>query len=211
MTGERPGSPRSWLRTIGPEPAGATPIEPEDLEGLVPPFVATRADLNEVEFESISRAYPWALREARRRGPLEVLDAGFLFELHGRMFGDVWTWAGTPRRREANIGVAPHQVAVGVRDVLDDTRYWHEHDVFPVDERAARLHFRLVSVHPFRNGNGRCTRLFADLYLEACGEEPFSWGRARLDATGESRRRYLAALEIAHDGDIGPLVAFARS
>ena len=209
MTGE--AGPPLLLRTIGPEPAGATPIEAEDLTGLIPDFVATRADLNLAEFENISRALPWALREAARGEPLRILGYEFPFELHRRMFGDVWTWAGTQRRRESNIGVAPHQIAAQTRMALDDGRFWHEHDTFPVEERAARLHFRLVSVHPFPNGNGRCTRLLADLYLEACGAPRFTWGQSRLDAQDEARDTYIASLEAAQHGDFAPLLAFART
>lgn len=211
MTEKAPPPVPYLLRTIGPEPAGATPIEAEDLEGLIPAFVATRADINVVEFESISRALPWARREAVRRGPIELLDVGFLFELHRRMFSDVWRWAGQQRRRESNIGVAPHQIVTDTRITLDDARFWHEHETFPLDERAARLHFRLVAIHPFRNGNGRCTRLFADLYLEACGESVFTWGRGRLDVTGATRRTYLEAIMAAHGHDFAPLISFARS
>ena len=149
--------------------------------------------------------------EAERLGPVGVLDVIFLFELHRRMFSDVWRWAGTQRRREANIGVAPHLIATEARLALDDARFWHEHGTFPVEERAARLHFRLVSVHPFPNGNGRCARLLAALYLEACGEPRFSWGRADLDVTRDTRQRYLDSLVAAHGGDLAPLIAFARS
>jgi len=206
-TGDRP----FVLQTVGPEPAGATPLEEEDLEGLIPAFVATRADLNLVEFESISRALPWARREARRRGAVEILEPDFLFSLHRRMFRDVWKWAGTQRRRETNIGVAPHQIASQTRAALDDARFWHEHETFPLDERAARIHFRLVSIHPFANGNGRCTRLLADLYLEACGGAPFTWGRSRLGDLDDPRQTYLGAIMTADAGDFGPLVAFALS
>jgi Fic-DOC domain mobile mystery protein B len=199
------------LRTIGPEPEGATPIEAEDLDGLIPDFVATRADLNLVEFENISKALPWALRQADSLGPISVLDSIFLFDLHRRMFSDVWKWAGGRRQRETNIGVAPASISVQVELALDDARYWHEHETFPVDERAARLHHRLVSIHPFPNGNGRCTRLLADLYLRACGEPPFTWGHATLDVSGSARLTYLAAIRAADDGDFAPLIDFARS
>jgi Fic-DOC domain mobile mystery protein B len=211
VTREGAGARRFSLQTIGPDPTGATPIEPENLDGLIPVFVATRADLNQVEFENISQALTWAQREAGRRGPIEILDYGFLFELHKRMFGDVWKWAGTQRRRETSIGVAPGQIVTQTRAALDDARYWHEHETFVLDERAARVHFRLVSVHPFPNGNGRCTRLLSDLYIEACGGLPFTWGRSRLTALDETRRIYIGALETAHSGDLGPLVSFARS
>jgi Fic-DOC domain mobile mystery protein B len=162
------------------------------------------------EFENISRALPWAEREAARRSSAEILKMDFLFELHRRMFGRVWKWAGTQRSRETNIGVAPHTITENTQLALGDALFWHEHDTYPLEERAARLHVRLVSVHPFTNGNGRCTRLLADLYLATCGEAPFSWGMSRLEADGVARADYLAALRAADAGDFGPLVRFAR-
>src|SRR5690606_31929350 len=92
------------------------------------------------------------------------------------MFGDVWRWAGTQRRRATNIGVEPGQIPEQLKQALDDARFWHDHDTFVADERAARLHRRVVEVHPFPNGNGRCTRLLADLYLLTIGEPSFTWG-----------------------------------
>lgn len=185
---------------IGPEPTGATPLTAEDLEGLIPHFVATRADLNQVEFENIERAVPWAQRQARR-GPETVLSYAFMMALHRRMFGDVWRWAGTLRRRATSIGVSPHLVAAESQMRLDDALFWHTEAVYPPDELAARIHCRLVSVHPFPNGNGRCTRLMADLYLTAIGAEPFTWGSAA----------YIAALvKAARTGDYADLIRFAR-
>lgn len=200
------------LRTIGPEPAGATPLEEEDFEGLIPEFVATRGDLNLVEFENITSAMPWALHQAARREPGRLLDYAFLFNLHQRMFGDVWRWAGTQRRRVTNIGVEPHLIPEQVRQTLDDAIWWHENAVFGSDELAARIHRRLVAVHPFPNGNGRCTRLLADLYLVSINSTVFSWGAGgTLDVDGDARRTYLEALHAADGEDYGPLVAFARA
>lgn len=196
---------------IGHEPAGATSIDADDLEGLIPAFVATRADLNRVEYENILAALPWARQRARRLGPRGILDASFLFPLHGRMFGAVWTWAGTTRRRQTNIGVPPHRIRTDVGQVFDDARYWHDHDIHSVDRRAALIHYRLVSVHPFPNGNGRCTRLLADLYLESVGAPMFSWGDAGLlDRASHARARYIAALERAPADECASLEAFAR-
>ena len=200
------------LRTIGPEPPGATPLEPEDLEGLIPDFVATRADLNVVEFENITKALPWALRQARLLGTEGILAYGFMMDLHSHMFGDVWTWAGTPRRRETSIGVARQVVPFQSMHALDDAKYWHAEEVFAPDDLAARIHCRLVSIHPFVNGNGRCTRLMADLYLTAIGSRPFSWGGTNLDVDGSGRQEYIAALvKAAHSDDYADLVQFARA
>jgi Fic-DOC domain mobile mystery protein B len=200
------------LRTIGPEPSGATPIAPDDLEGLIPDFVATRADLNVVEFENITKALPWARRRARALGPAGILDYGFMMALHRRMFGDVWAWAGTPRRRETNIGVAPYLIPAQSQVKLDDAKFWHAKSVFEPDDLAARIHCRLVSVHPFVNGNGRCTRLMADLYLTSIDAKPFTWGGTNLDVGGSGRARYIAALvKAANIDDYIDLVQFARS
>lgn len=211
MPPDEPPLPQFNMRTIGPEPSGATPLEEEDLEGLIPDFVASRADLNQVEFENIAKALPWAGRQAHSLGVDGILDYGFMLALHRRMFGDVWTWAGTQRRRVTNIGVEPHLIATQSRLTFDDAKYWHTHEAFGPDERAARIHCRLVSVHPFRNGNGRCTRMMADLYLSCIGAEPFSWGGANLDVDGSGRATYISALiEAASTDEYGNLVRFAR-
>jgi len=198
--------------TIGPEPEGASPLDDDDLEGLLPDFVATRGDLNVVESENITKALPWARVQATQRGPGGVLDYAFLFELHKRMFGDVWRWAGTQRTRGTNIGVEPAQIPEQTKQVIDDASYWHDHETYPVDELAARVHLRLVAVHPFPNGNGRCTRLVADLYLVSRDEARFTWGAGgNLKEDGDARQMYLAALRAADGDDYEPLVTFARS
>lgn len=198
-------------RTIGPEPAGATPIADEDLEGLIPDFVATCADLNQVEFENIAKALPWARQQARTLATGGILDSGFMMNLHRRMFGDVWAWAGTQRRRVTNIGVEPHLIATQSRLLLDDAKFWHAQRVFGPDELAARIHCRLASIHPFPNGNGRSTRLMADLYLVSIGMDPFTWGGTTLDVDNSVRALYIAALIKAADtDDYVDLICFAR-
>jgi Fic-DOC domain mobile mystery protein B len=208
---DEPPLSRFSVRTIGPEPSGATPLEEEDLEGLIPDFVATRADLNQVEFENITKALAWAQQQAHSLGVEGILDYGFMLALHRRMLSDVWTWAGTQRQRVTNIGVEPHLIATQSRLLLDDAKYWHSQEVFGPDDLAARIHCRLVSVHPFRNGNGRCTRMMADLYLASIGAEPFTWGGANLDVDGSGRATYISALIKAADTDeYVDLVRFAR-
>lgn len=82
------------------------------------------------------------------------------------------------------------------------------HDIYRADERVARFHHRLVAVHPFPNGNGRFSRVAADLLLHEIGEQPMTWG-AGLGAR-EARTRYIEALRAADAGTIDPLVAFIR-
>jgi Fic-DOC domain mobile mystery protein B len=198
---------------FGPDPVGATPLSEEALKGAIPLDMTTRGDLNRYERQNIGDALPWALRYARLQGPSEVLDFAFLFRLHRRMFGQVWTWAGTQRRRETNVGVDPAQIASRTKQALDDALYWHENATFEVDELSVRIHFRLVDIHPFPNGNGRCTRLVADLYRHSIGSPFLPWGgvAASVDRGGAARTRYIAAIIEATKGDLQPLVDFARS
>jgi len=192
------------------EPDDATPLTPSERDGLKQSWITTRNDLNEAEQENILKGAVWA-RRARSRKPIDLLRDDFSLNLHKRMFGDVWNWAGTFRRTERNIGIAPQRVAAEVPMMFDDLRFWVEHQTYPADETAVRLHHRLVAIHPFPNGNGRHARLMADLLIERLGGESFSWGGGSLADTGQLRAAYVKALRIADNHDIGPLLAFARS
>ncbi len=189
------------------EPDDATPLEPEEREGLLQTWITYRSELNEAEQTNIAAGAAWAYRQRRR----DMLTEEFIKQLHAKMFGDVWAWAGEFRRTERNIGVDPVRISVEIRTALDDGRYWVENKTYPPDEIAVRLHHRLVTVHPFPNGNGRTTRLMADFLVERLGQEPFTWGRASLTDVSEMRTRYIAALRVADGHDFGPLLEFARS
>lgn len=191
---------------LSEQPDGATPLEPEELEALIPSYITVRGELNEAEQENILEAEDWAF--ARRRN---VVNADFLNRLHGRMFGNVWKWAGKFRRTEKNIGVDPVRIAIDLRELCDDVTYWIEHGTYDPDEIAARFHHRLVSIHPYANGNGRHARLAADLLLRQLDRPRFTWGRENGVDPGASRGAYLQALRAADGHDYAPLFAFVRS
>lgn len=192
------------------EPEDATPLEPQEREGLLQTWITHRRDLNEAEEENIVEGAAWA--RGRRRSPLErMLSEDFVRTLHKRMFGDVWQWAGTFRATERNIGIQAYRIGMELASLLGDIRYWIEHKTFPPDEIAIRFHHRLVAIHPFPNGNGRHARLAADLLIERLGGDPFTWGGGSLANIGELRARYVAALRAADNHDIAPLLEFARS
>lgn len=188
------------------EPDNATPLTPEERHELIPAYIAYRRELNEAEQENIARAQDWAL--GRRR---DALTEKFIKDLHGRMFGDVWRWAGRFRTSERNLGIAHYEIPMALRQLLDDAREWIDYKAYPPDAIAMRFHHRLVQIHPFPNGNGRHARLMADLLVMSLGGGRFSWGSANLQDAGEVRHRYVTALRAADNHDIGPLLGFARS
>jgi Fic-DOC domain mobile mystery protein B len=189
------------------ESKGATPLTPEEREGLIPSHVALHSELNELEQQNILDADGWAF--LRKRNP--VIEP-FGRSLHRRMFRDVWRWAGTYRTSEKNIGNVQWQlVQPRLYDVLDQTRYWIENDTFSADEIAVRFHYALVSTHSFPNGNGRWSRLMGDILAVNLGQKRFTWGGRTLRAAGETRDAYIATLKAADNHDFTRLLPFARS
>jgi len=184
----------------------ATPLTLEEMRDLIPAHIAYRRELNEAEQENIMLAQDWALGR-----PRDLLSERFVRDLHRRMLGDVWRWAGKFRTSARNIGIEYWQIPVALRQLLDDARAWIAYGTYPPDEIAVRLHHRLVLIHPFPNGNGRHARLMADLLAMQLGRDRSSWGRASLRAAGVARGRYMEALRAADGHDIGPLLDFARA
>lgn len=190
---------------------GATPLDPEDMKGLIPRHLTTQGQLNEWEQANILIAEKWAYGRKHR----DLLTVSFLKSLHKKMFDKSWTWAGEFRTRQTNIGVAWHQIPAQLKLLMDDTIYFCVNRAYSQDEIAVRFHHRLVLIHPFPNGNGRHARLIANLLALQLGEKPFSWGLtsklATLTTSGNLRTQYLKALRQADQGEISKLLVFARS
>jgi Fic-DOC domain mobile mystery protein B len=182
------------------EPDGATPLDPDEAEGLLPAHIHTRSELNLWEQANIVEGARWSMR-ARSPALLETT----LRELHRRMFNETWAWAGRYRRSDKNVGVHWPTIAVGIRDLVNDGQFWLAHQTFSIDETAARLHHRIVAIHPFPNGNGRHGRLWCDMILRQNGRPPFEWRNQELDVDGAAREAYISALRAADCQDYAPL------
>ena len=186
---------------------GATPLDPDEAEGLIPTHVTTREELNRLEQENIVEAMQWL----NRSRPRSILDEAFIRKLHRQMFGQVWKWAGKFRASDKNIGVPKTHIGVELHKLCEDTKVQIEHKSYPPDEIACRFHHRLVWIHPFPNGNGRHARLLTDLLLEkVLHRPPFAWGGMSGVPEGEVRAAYLDALRAADRGDYGKLAGFVR-
>jgi Fic-DOC domain mobile mystery protein B len=197
---------------------GQTPLDEEEKEGLLIPAIATRGELDEFEQQNIEQAVQWTL--GRSFKPETVFTEDFVRMVHKRMYGEVWAWAGEFRKTNKNIGIDKWQIPTELRYLLDDVRYWHENNTYPPDEIAVRFKHRLVSIHCFANGNGRHSRLMADIIIEKIYKMPvFTWAAVSFSSVepapglpkGDARTAYLRALKAADRGDYSQLLAFARS
>lgn len=188
---------------------GQTPLDEDEKEGLRIKSITTQGELNEAERLNIEQAIEWTVR--RRFTATDILSEDFIMGLHKRMYGDVWRWAGSFRRSNKNIGVEWMQVPIALRTLIDDAIFWHQNHTFPPDEMAIRFKHRIVNIHCFPNGNGRHSRLMADVIISHIyGQPVFTWSRANLVDAGEARDRYLQAIWAADAQNIEPLLAFAR-
>lgn len=189
-------------------PSGATPLDPDEMEGLKLVHIATREELNRFEQDNIGEALRWL--DKRRKG--DILTEEFIKRLHQKMFGKVWHWAGSFRRSGKNMGVDWPQISAQLHTLLQDVRYWIGHKTYSEDEIAVRFHHRLVWIHLFANGNGRHARLMTDILLkEVFKRKPFAWNISAIDVQDKVRDLYIQALKQADNHDYSRLLDFVRS
>lgn len=182
----------------------STPLTAEEKNGLKLKWITLRSELNEAEARNIAQAQLWLAANKKK----DVCSDTFLRNLHKKMFCDVWVWAGEYRITERNIGVAPYQIPMKLMQLFDDLNFWIDNKTYSNHEIAVRLHHKLVQIHPFPNGNGRVSRLIADLVLRKLEGKTLYWGDTNLVDVSEVRRKYIDALRKADAGDYTDLLNF---
>jgi len=189
---------------------GQTPLDDDEQEALLIQAITTREELDEFEQQNIEEAIQWTLMRNFRQSSL--FTEAFVKSVHQRMYGNVWAWAGDFRKTNKNIGVDRWSVAVELKALLDDAGFWIANKVFSPDEIAVRFKHRIVCIHCFSNGNGRHSRLMADIIIDKLfRRDVFTWGAGNLSMDSEDRTVYLNALRAADNGDYKLLLSFARS
>lgn len=198
---------RRGLTKVNHSTEDTTQLDPDEVQGLKFKHITTRSELNRLEQANIQSGIAW-MRRSRRA---DLLSESYVRELHKRLFGEVWSWAGTFRRTGKNIGVDPLHVAVELRTLLDDMQYWFNNETYAPREAVIRFHHRLTAIHPFPNGNGRHARIMADALLIKLYRLPaVDWaGGQDISSMGDRRKSYVQALRAADGGDYEPLLAFA--
>ncbi len=190
---------------------GQTSLDDDEKEGLKISSIATRAELDEFEQQNIEAAMEWVLKQRSIKTQV-VLSEKFIKNLHKKMYGNVWRWAGEFRKSSRNIGIDPWQISTALKNLNDDAVLWVENKTFGPDEIAVRYKHRLVSIHCFPNGNGRHSRLMADIIVSKIFRLPvFSWGTLDQPKQKNPRDIYLKAIRNADKNDFGLLLEFARS
>lgn len=187
-------------------PKGATPIG--DISYLIPKHLGTQQELDELEFANINEAMrKYFLKSEEKAFDLSL---SWLLDLHQAMFGKVWQWAGKLRQQSLNLGLAPTQIQLALRHLVDNFNFWQQEAKVEVIEISARLHHELVRIHPFINGNGRWARLVTNLYLYSQKLPLLHWPEENLKADSPARKAYIQSLKQADLGDLSELVELHR-
>lgn len=188
---------------------GQTPLNEEEKEGLRISSITTREELDEFEQLNIEKAIQWTF--GKKIKTEQLFSEQFIKTLHKKMYGEVWKWAGEFRSSEKNIGIKSYLIYSHLQQLLDDALYWKQNETYEPQELAIRFKHRLVSIHCFANGNGRHSRLIADLIMEKLYHGNFfTWGSANLVHSTDARSQYIQAVRKADELDIQPLILFAK-
>jgi Fic-DOC domain mobile mystery protein B len=189
---------------------GDTLLSPEELDQIIPKYITNRRQLDEVEQDNIEDAIVWVFKQ-RTIKPEKVFTREFQDNFHKKMLGKVWKWAGQKRTRETNIGAPPFQIEVKRKMLNDDALFWVQNNTWPPVELAIRFHHRLVQIHCYPNGNGRHSRIMADIILTKLYKLPaINWLGGDLVNESETRKSYIEAMKVADKGDYSPLFKCIR-
>ncbi len=165
----------------------------------------TLQDIYFYEAKNITKAILKYL-SAKPSKKLAPFSYEWFLTLHKEMFGEVWDWAGRLRQVELSIGVKAYLVPMELKKLVDDLEFWDKNKSFSTVEISARLHHRAVQIHSFKNGNGRWSRMLANIYLKQNGLSPTKWNEDLLAKENPKRDEYIEALKLADMGDYSRLI-----
>lgn len=131
--------------------------------------------------------------------------------MHARWLGSIYSWAGRYRSVNTEKDGFPFAAAYLIERLMADLEAGSLARCTPctfgdTDALAAALaevHVELVLIHPFREGNGRVSRLLATLMALQSGLPLLDFS----PLTGAARKHYFSAVQAGLDRNYGPLKA----
>ena len=186
---------------------GSTPLDHDQVIGIRFSHLTTMGELDELEDINIQNGLEWLNRQKTD----DYLSIDFICKLHEKLFSDVWKWAGKFRTAEVNISkYRPYDVGPQLKNFFEDAKVWITTGQMSWDEISAEMHHRLVTIHPFPNGNGRTTRIYTEYVQKRNNQEVTSWNAALAHHPKERRESYIKALRVADKGDFTLLIEFMK-
>lgn len=169
-----------------------TPIDPSL---LIDKSIRTRSQLNEAQAENIRKAVVkyLAAKPSRKTAPFTY---DWMLSVHKLMFGDVLITAGQQSGSTRTIGVPCQLITPELGELALRIGAWN--DSWPRLHQAVDIHYNAVRIHPFDDGNGRWSRLLANIWLKRHGERIIEWPEPEMgNNSSPIRQEYIKCLKLA--------------
>jgi Fic-DOC domain mobile mystery protein B len=185
---------------------GQTPLPSELYKGLRQKHIQNIGELNEAEENNFALGVSWLQNQKKN-----WIDVDFWKAFHKQCLNQVWDWAGRVRTHELDNDdfLRVWQINVGLKELELSLKLWLENQTEKPKEKAAWFHLRLLTIHPFANGNGRWSRLLTDYLSSKLNILTPTWGAEFKDDPKIRREKYIEAITNARAlGNFSPLMEF---
>lgn len=135
-----------------------------------------------VDAKSKTKAY--ALFESSLLDSIEVGTVNGLKQIHGYLFGGLYDFAGKIRTVNISKGGFKFAAAEFLPETLDQIEKMSEDSFDQIIDKYVEMNV----AHPFREGNGRTTRIWLDLILKRSLKKCVDWSQI-------NKKDYLEAME----------------
>ena len=135
-----------------------------------------------VDAKSKTKAY--ALFESSLLDSIEIGTVNGLKQIHGYLFGGLYDFAGKIRTVNISKGGFKFAAAEFLPETLDQIEKKSEDSFDQIIDKYVEMNV----AHPFREGNGRTTRIWLDLILKRSLKKCVDWSQI-------NKKEYLAAME----------------
>lgn len=168
------------------------------------------AEMDEAELVLLEKLYERVLTEQLPPG---IITTSLIKDWHRQWLQPIYDWAG--ENRSVNMGKEGFQFAVAGRipallNTLDRdylSRWTPCMDLSDEEliEAIAVVHVEFILVHPFREGNGRISRLLADVMATQAG-----YGSLDYSSWDQNKKAYFIAMQKGLGGDYGPMMEWVE-
>lgn len=172
--------------------------------------IAASDEMDEAELVLLEQLYQSVFEEQFPEGQLRV---AMLKNWHRRWLGNIYEWAGQERTVNISKGGFMFAPSAQLPKLLNefDTKYLaHYTPCSHMDEEQlitaiAITHVELILIHPFREGNGRLSRLLADVMAVQGAYKPLDY-----QSWEQNKTQYISAIHAGMSMDYEPMKHWVR-